>query len=874
MDADRLRRTFTDFFVARDHTLRPSASVIPNDPTLLLTNAGMVPFKPYFLGEEPAPFKRAVSVQKCVRTVDIDIIGTTHRHLSFFEMLGNFSFGDYFKEDAIAWAHQLVTEQLALDPERLWYTVYETDEEAAQIWVDQVGVPADRLQRGGKDNFWQMGVPGPCGPCSEIFWDKGPAYGAEGGPIGGGEERYVEIWNLVFMQNLQDQPYHVIGDLPAKNIDTGMGLERTAAVLQGVDSAFEVDTIRPVVAAAEAATGVSYRAEERTDVSLRILADHARTISVMIADGVVPSNEGRGYVLRRLLRRAVRHAWQLGADKLVVPGILDRAVETLRVAYPDLSARRDLILSIGEREEVKFRRTLESGHQLLDAEMDNLAGTRLPGQIAFRLHDTFGFPIELTREIAAERGVEVDESGFEEQMSSQRERARKAWRGGDQAAAADLYRNLLEDVGPTEFLGYELEASPGRILAMVREGELVERVEHGQEVELFLDRTPFYAESGGQVGDIGSISTDTGAVSVLDTQNSLPGLHGHRAKVVSGHLQVGQEAELSIDSPRRERIRKSHTGTHVLHWALRQVLGSHAHQAGSLVEAGRLRFDFSHHSAVSAEEMVEVERLANRRLIENGRVQAETTSLEEAQRRGALAFFGDKYGEVVRVVSVGSFSVELCGGTHTSTAGQVGPLLVTSESSIGSNIRRVEALTGESAYRQAAEARASLTEAGRLLRSSPAEVPDKLRSLLSRVEELEDQVESFRRLERRQLAEDLVRERATPVGGVVLVVAEQPELTPENLRQLALSVRERLERGVVVLGSRREGKGSLVATLTKDLVAVGLSAADLVAGGARLLGGGGSRDPELAQAGGPQGEHLADALATIRETAERRLADL
>ncbi|MGH8928395.1 MAG: alanine--tRNA ligase, partial [Acidimicrobiia bacterium] len=724
MDSKTIRRTFVDFFMARDHVYRSSASLIPVDPTLLLTNAGMVPFKPYFLGEEEPPYRRAVSIQKSARTIDIDIIGTTQRHLSFFEMMGNFSFGDYFKEEAIAWAYELVTTGYLLDPDRLWFTVYETDDEARSIWVDQVGVPAERVQRGGKDNFWQMGVPGPCGPCSEIFYDKGGSYGEEGGPIGGGEERYVEIWNLVFMQNIQDEPYHVVGDLPAKNIDTGMGLERITAIIQGVDSVFETDLIRPVLEAAAGITDVAYGSSPLRDVSLRILADHGRTMSMLIADGVVPSNEGRGYVLRRILRRAVRHAWQLaneGSDRkeLITPHLVDAVVATLGNAYPELVSKRDLVLAVVEREESRFRRTLESGHQLLDAE---LAGrSSLSGAVAFKLHDTFGFPIELTAEIAAERGVEVDRHGFDQEMETQRVRARKAWRGGDAAAAGQVYSRVLDETGPTLFTGYEHERGVGRILAIMRDGELVERAEEGQEIEVFLDVTPFYAESGGQVGDTGMITTESGALAVIDTRFPLPGLHGHRAKVASGYLRAGQQADLAIDAPRRERIRKSHTGTHVLHWSLREVLGTHAHQAGSLVESGRLRFDFSHFSAVSPTEVAEIEAAANRRLIENGRVSTSITTKEEAERQGALAFFGDKYGDTVRLVRIGQFSVELCGGTHTHTAGQVGPLVVLGESSIGSNIRRVEALTGETAYQHITQWRSSLDETARLLRTGSTE---------------------------------------------------------------------------------------------------------------------------------------------------------
>lgn len=873
MDSPQIRRAFIDFFVAREHTLRPSASLIPIDPTLLLNNAGMVPFKPYFLGEEKPPFKRAVSIQKCVRTIDIDIIGTTQRHLSFFEMMGNFSFGDYFKEKAIPWAYEFVTEHLHLEPERLWYTVYKTDEEAREIWIDGVGIPSEKVQYGENDNFWQMGVPGPCGPCSEIFYDKGPSYGPEGGPIDGGEDRYVEIWNLVFMQNIQDDPYHVIGDLPQKNIDTGMGLERTAGVLQEVDSVFDTDGLRAIREAASEATGVPYGRNDRNDISLRILADHARTITTLIADGVVPSNDGRGYVLRRVLRRAVRHGWQLGAKRdLITPVLVEATVGALGEALPELVEKRAMVLSVVEREEDRFRRTLSSGMALLDEELSRLDNEQtLSGVTAFKLHDTYGFPIELTTEIAAERGVEVFQPGFDEEMEKQRRRARKAWKGGDEAASADFYRAVLDEIGPTSFIGYGDELGLGRLQAIVREGELVERADTGQEVELFFDLTPFYAESGGQVGDSGTATTASGTADIIDTRFSVAGLHGHRAKVRQGHLAIGQEADLVIDSPRREKIRKSHTGTHVLHWALRKVLGDHAHQAGSLVEAGRLRFDFSHFSAVAPEELAEIERQANQRLIENGAVSTTITSKEEATEAGALAFFGDKYGDIVRLVQIGQFSIELCGGTHTHTAGQVGPLVVTSESSIGSNIRRVEALTGESAYTQLIAWRAGLNNIGQLLRTPATEAPERVRALLARIESLEDHLASYRQRDRDHLASELAS-GATRIGDHYLVVDKSAGLSPEQLRLLAISVRDRLTSAVVVLGSNTDGKGSLVGAVSAGLVNEGVSAADLVGVGARLLGGGGSRDPALAQAGGPHGERLREALDQIHEAAAAALA--
>jgi len=871
--SQEIREAFVEFFVARDHTYRPSASLIPVDPTLLMTNAGMVPFKPYFLGEEEPPWPRAVSVQKCVRTIDIDIIGTTQRHLSFFEMLGNFSFGDYFKEKAIPWSYEFVTEMLGLDPELLWFTVHETDDEAEEIWIDGVGVPASRVQRGKEDNFWQMGIPGPCGPSSEIFFDKGADFGAEGGPIeGGGEDRFVEIWNLVFMQNIQDEPYHVVGDLPAKNIDTGMGLDRIAAVMQGVPSVFEIDTTREVLRTAERYTRLEYGASERADVSLRILADHGRAVTFLIGDGVVPSNEGRGHVLRRVLRRVVRHAWQYGGEGLVVPKLAESTIDVMGDAYPGLVDRRDFIIDVVTREEEKFRRTLDSGHQLLDTELAE--SSSLSGSTAFKLHDTYGFPIDLTREIAAERGVEVDVAGFEEEMRKQKERARSAWKGAELAETAEAHRSVLDRYGLTDFVGYEYETSDGVVLSLVREGESVEVGEEGQEIEIFLDKTPFYAESGGQVGDSGVIETETGQAIVYDTQHVIQGLHGHLAKVTRGKIRVGQPVQASIDSPRREGIRKSHTGTHVLHWALRDVIGEHAHQAGSLVESGRLRFDFSHYSQVSAPELLEVETEINERLIANSRVTTTVTSKEEAQEMGAIAFFGDKYGEIVRVVKIGDFSTEFCGGTHTSTAGQVGPLLITSESSIGSNLRRVEALTGIAAYEQLVAWRASLDRAGEMLRVPPGQVVERLESLLERVSGLEEQLAAVSSQKLGALASEL-SSGAVKVGDVSTVVSEVDDVGSAELRRVALDVRDRIEGpSLVIVGSSADGKGTLIAALSRDLVEKGASAGEILAAPARMLGGGGSRDPELAQAGGPAGNKLGEALDEARTEASRALASL
>jgi alanyl-tRNA synthetase len=864
MDANAIRREFLTFFEERDHVVVPSSSLIPVDPTLLLTNAGMVQFKPYFLGDEEPPYLRAVTAQKAFRTEDIDIIGTTARHFTFFEMLGNFSFGDYFKEKAIPWSYEFVTERLGIDPDVLWFTVHETDDEAEEIWIDEVSVPADRVQRGGRDNFWQMGVAGPCGPSSELFVDLGPERGDGGGPIGGSEDRYVEIWNLVFMQNIQDEPYHVVGDLPSKNIDTGMGLERVAMVLQGAASGFETDVVRPVLAAAERGTGSTYRADERTDVALRILADHGRAVTFLVGDGVVPSNQGRGYVLRRILRRAVRLAYSLGSTESITPLLVDATVDVMSEARPELVSQRDHIAELAEREEYGFRRTLAAGSALLESEIERLGDEdHLSGDVAFKLHDTFGFPVELTAEIAGERGLTVDLDAFAALMEKQKARARAAWKGSAASDTAGRFRKLLDDVGPTDFVGYDMEDSPVRILSVLRDGEAVATAEEGQEVQIFLDRTPFYAEAGGQVGDTGHITTDTGTLRVIDTTYPLPGLNGHQAVITSGTIAVGQDAQASIDAPRRELIRKSHTGTHVLHWALRDVLGEHVQQAGSLVEDGRLRFDFSHFAAPTPEELTEVERRANERITEDGRVTAYETSKKEAEELGALAFFGDKYGERVRVVEVGSFSRELCGGTHVRAAGQIGPVVVVSEGSIGSNMRRVEALTGSVAYDRITAWRRQLESVASAVGSPTDSAADAVAALRLRLSEQETRLQAFEDRQRASSAA-AISDSAEEAGGVPFVVASVVGLSPDDLRALTMAVRDRIAGGVVVLGSTFDGKGGLVAAVASSLAPRGVTAGELIGAAARALGGGGSRDPELAQAGGPQGDQIEEALAIAR----------
>jgi len=873
MNTNDIRSTFIDFFTERDHTFVPSASLIPVDPTLLLTVAGMVPFKSYLLGEETAPYNNAVSSQKCVRTEDIDIIGTTARHASFFEMLGNFSFGEYFKEKAIPLAYELLTEGYGIDPDKLWFTVHETDDEAAAIWLDVVGVDPERLQRRDKDNFWQMGVAGPAGPSSEIFYDRGPEYGPDGGPIVD-EERFVEIWNLVFMQYIQDEPYHVVGDLPMKSIDTGMGLERVAMILQGVDSLLETDTVRAIMSVAEDATGAAYGENERADLSLRIIADHARSFTFLISDGVVPSNEGRGYILRRLIRRAVRHAHTLGTIEPITAGLVAAIVAEMGDAFPAIIEKQDLISQIVEREELGFLKTLESGERMLDLAIAELVdSTEIPGSTAFMLHDTFGFPIELTEEIALERGLTVDRGAFDTEMAQQKHRARAAFKGAADGDTTDLYRRVLGGIEPTDFTGYANIEGVGLILSLMREGEIVEQADEGQEVEMFLNRSPFYAEAGGQVGDTGLIATETGSVRVFDTQMDLPGVHGHRGKVITGHVQAGQDVEAVIDGTRRERIRKNHSGTHILHWALRDVLGPHVQQEGSLVAPDRLRFDFSHFEGVNAETLHEVEKEVNERIIANADVMTVETSKDEAQEMGAIAFFGDKYGDDVRVVTMGDFSTEFCGGTHVPSTGQIGPLVLVSEGSVGSNIRRVEGLTGSAAYDHISQLRSNLENIGTILRSQPGKEVDAALSVTDKLKMAEQRIDEFEARERTQVADRMV-DAAEDIGGKRLAYGRVDGIGGDGLRALAFQVRDRLGSGIGAFGSVTDGKAAIIVFVSEDLVDRGISAGDLAASGARSLGGGGSRDPKVAQAGGPNTEGIDEAVSLMHTAASEALASL
>ena len=873
--ADGLRRAFVDFFAAREHTVVPSASLIPFDPSIMFTVAGMVPFKPYFVGEETAPYNRAVSVQKCVRAGgkhnDLDDVGRTKRHLVFFEMLGNFSFGDYFKEKAIPWGWELATEVFGFDGDQLWITVHESDDEAEQIWHDVVGVPMSRIQRlGDKDNFWQMGDVGPCGPCSEIHIDRGSAFGPDGGPLNDPKgDRFLEFWNLVFMQ------YNQAGDgsrtrLPRPSIDTGAGFERILTLVQGVDSIWETDLLSPLIDTGRRLSGAEYKIgdyEHRPSFSLRVLAEHARSSMMMINDGVFPSNEGRGYVLRRIIRRAVRHAYLLGCEKLVMPSLVETSLGIMKGAYPELATNSDFILGVITREEEKFRATLRNGLTILEDEMagdkKSSKQSQISGTAAFTLHDTYGFPLELTQEIAGERGVAVDTDGFEREMNQQRERAKNARKNDvadPQRVAA--YKSLVDQHGATTFVGYERDSAEGKVLAVLGPFDH----EDGSSVhEIYLDVSPFYAESGGQVGDTGTIvqgeaSAPTASAQVIDTTFAAPGLRRHLVRITRGSFKVGANVLAAIDAAARASTRRNHTATHVLHWALREVLGDHVKQAGSLVAPDRLRFDFSHYEAVTPAEIRRIEQMANAEVLSNSRVSATEMSKQAATDKGAIAFFGDKYGDTVRVLEAGH-SLELCGGTHVSATGDIGPIKIVSEGSIGSNLRRIEAVTGENAVRYMLDAADALANAAEVLGAKPDGIVAAAQRAVDHAKSLADEVKKLRQAQLGSQANDLAA-RAT--NGVL--VARVDGLAPADLRDLAISVRSNKGIEAVVLGGVSDSGG--VALVAAVAPASGLKAGDLIKDAAKQVGGGGGGKGDIATAGGKNPAALDDALMTATKAVE------
>jgi len=865
MSSAELRAAFLEFFRGNGHAVVPSSSLVPgNDPTLLFTNAGMVQFKDVFLGKDLRPYSRAASSQRCVRAGgkhnDLENVGYTARHHTFFEMLGNFSFGDYFKREAIGYAWEFVTGTLGIPPERLWVTVYEEDDGAADIWLKEIGVDPARFTRlGAKSNFWAMGDTGPCGPCTEIFYDHGP--GIPGGPPGSPDEdgdRYVEIWNLVFMQYDRASD-GTMTPLPKPSVDTGMGLERVAAVMQGVQSNYDIDLFRELIAAAARHTGT----RDTASSSLRVIADHIRASAFLVADGVLPSNEGRGYVLRRIMRRAIRHGFMLGQRQPFFHKLVATLEQVMGAAYPELTAQRAHIERVLEQEEVRFAETLAQGMALLDGAIAKLPGKTIPGETVFRLYDTYGFPVDLTNDIARERGLAIDEAGFEAAMEAQRARARAASKFG-----VDL-RGGPAVAGQTSFVGYEGEEGSSSIVAIFRGDALAEALEPGEEGRVVLEATPFYAESGGQVGDRGVLQSGASRFLVEDTLK-LGKVHVHVGRLEGGRLRVGDTVEAHVDRALRQATRRNHTATHLLHAALRRVLGSHVTQKGSLVAPDRLRFDFSHYSAVTPDELVEIERLVNAEIRANASADTRLMKFDEAVAAGAMALFGEKYEDEVRVLRIGEFSTELCGGTHVARAGDIGLFKILSEGGVAAGVRRIEAVTGEAAYEYVRETEHRLRDIAGLVRGSRDDVEDKVRQLIERTRRLEKEVAQLKDRLASGQGQDLAAD-AESIGSVKVVATSVDVADSAALRNAVDQLKSRLGSAVIVLGSTdAEGKVTLIAGVTPDATAR-VKAGELVNFVAQQVGGRGGGRADMAQAGGTRAEGLPAALQSVPGWVRERL---
>ncbi|MBX5476062.1 MAG: alanine--tRNA ligase [Clostridia bacterium] len=871
-----IRRAFLEFFEQRGHARVPSSSLVPaDDPTLLFTNAGMVQFKDVFTGQRQVPYRRATTAQKCVRAGgkhnDLENVGKTARHHTFFEMLGNFSFGDYFKREAITFAWELVTEVFGLPMERLWATVYREDDEAAQLWQEIAGLPADRIVRlGEKDNFWAMGDTGPCGPCSEILIDRGARYACDAPECGIGKcdcDRWLEIWNLVFMQ-FERGADGTLTPLPKPSVDTGMGLERIASVLQDVDTNWDTDLFLPLLRRVEQLSGRAYD-RGPAGFPFRVIADHARACTFLIADGVVPSNEGRGHVLRRILRRAVRFGRKLGLDRPFLCDMVPAVVDVMGEAYPEIAGAQEFVQSVIRQEEERFGQTLEQGMQLLDELVEEAKRSgrgQISGEDAFRLYDTYGFPLDLTVDAAEEAGLTVDRDGFEAVMQEQRRRARADWQA--KIGAATRGGEWAESLPPTEFVGYDRLAAEAEVVAIAADGAGRPEAREGERVLVVLSSTPFYAESGGQVGDTGWLEGPAGRARVEDTRKEA-GVFLHAATVTEGRLAVGDVVQARVDENRRRDIMRNHSATHLLHRALKDVLGEHANQAGSLVAPDRLRFDFTALAAPSPDQLAEVEARVNEAVLAAHPVQVRHMKLDEAKAMGAMALFGEKYGEIVRVVSMGP-SIELCGGTHVRNTAEVGLFVLTSEGSVGSGVRRVEAVTGRGAYDYVKRREALLSAAAEAVKAPVEELPAKVEDLMARLKERERELAALRAQAARGEADRLAA-TAEPVHGVPVVFAEVRDYDADGLRTLADHVRDRLRSGGVVLAARVGERAMLLATFTRDVVERGAHAGEVVARAARAIGGGGGGRPDFAQAGGRDATRLADALKAAREAVSAML---
>lgn len=871
MSTADIREKYLSFFEEKGCKRWPSSSLIPDDPSLLLTSAGMVQFKPYFLQQKhlEAPYVGTTTVQKCVRTNDIDIIGTTGRHLSFFEMLGNFSFGDYFKDEMCAWAYEFSTEVLGLPVENLYFTVFEDDDETIEVWK-RLGVPENHISRLGEDdNFWRAGPTGPCGPCSELYFDQGEEFGC-GSPDcapGCDCDRFLEYWNLVFTQ-YDGQEDGTLVPLPKKNIDTGMGLERIAAIMQGVQTNYETDVLRSLVAVGERLAQVEYGKDAATDLGLRIMADHSRSVSFMIADGILPSNEGRGYVLRRLLRRAVMKGHLLGLDKPFLNDYVDEIVTLMGDVYPEIIENRELARRVILSEEERFGATLRQGRAYLDEALSELQGTVLSGERAFTLHDTYGFPVEVTQEMCAERGIEVDLEGFVRCMEEQRTRARSNMKDAGKAWSTygGVMSEILDELGTSEFVGYTKHEADAKIVALAKEGQRVERLDAGDTGEVILSVTPFYAEKGGQIGDTGLLSNAQAYAQVTDTQEPEKGLIAHAVKVETGSLVVGDEIHASIDSARRMRICRNHTATHILHWALREVLGDHVKQAGSLVTESRLRFDFTHFEAVSFEQVAEVEQLANQKIMENHAARAYETSLASAREAGVMALFGEKYGEFVRVLDIEGFSQELCGGTHVTATGEIGLVKITSESSVGANLRRIEAVTSFDALAYLNKVEVELKETAEELRVPLFDVSERTATNLKTLKDLQTKLKRNKQIGAEDGFASLIDGAVEARGGYPVIVAFVGEADTGGLRNAWDVLRVRLAApGAVVLAAEKEGAPILLAAGTDEAVAAGFDAGSIIKSISPAVKGGGGGKASMAQAGGKDAAGIDAALELARE---------
>ncbi len=889
MDSAEIRSRFLRYFADRGHQVIPSASLLLDDPTLLFVNAGMVPFKPYFLGESPPPYPRATSVQKVVRTLDIEEVGKTTRHASFFQMAGNFSFGDYFKEGAIPFAWELLTRPISdggygFPEERLWVTVYEDDDEAIEIWHRVAGLPYERIQRRGpKDNYWSMGVPGPGGPCSEVYYDRGPKYGREGGPVAD-EDRYLEVWNLVFMQDELSQvrskeDFDILRPLPAKNIDTGMGLERMAALLQGVENIYEIDTTRGILNRACELSGAVYGRSERDDVALRVVADHARTCVFLIGDGVIPGNEGRGYVLRRLMRRVIRMMRLLGAQEATMGELVDSTVLNMAPQYPELNDEVRRIRQLAVAEESAFMQTLRTGTTIFESAVASLksgGGTVLSGDQAFALHDTYGFPIDLTLEMAAEQGLEVDAEGFRSLMHQQRERAKADARERKSGfAATTAYREILESGGTTAFTGYREASTEARVIGLVQDGVAVPAGEQGAHLEVVLDRSAFYAEAGGQLGDHGRIvSGDGSVVEIYDVQTPVPGLFVHRGEVIHGSIAVGDAVVGNIDVSRRRAISRAHTATHLIHRAFRERLGETATQMGSENAPGRLRFDFPSPAPVSAGTLAEVEARVNEILLEDLAVSAQVMSQEDARAMGAMALFGEKYGDRVRVISIGDWAHELCGGTHALRSGQLGVVTFLGEGSIGAGVRRVEALVGADAYQFLAREHVLVSRLTELVKAPADELVDRIERTIASLKDAERDLARVRSAQLTASLDGLLGE-GRDIGAIRLWTYQAPDGTSANdLRELAMKARG---RGRPEIGSAQagiavaEGKVALIVTANDRAIEQGVTARALLQAALPAIEGRGGGKDDMAQGGGSRISGVADAIAAIEAEIANRV---